>query len=72
MGSRRGAPLVVIDDDPTGSQSVHSVPVLADWSVEVIQTALATHYSLLTTHYSLLTTHFSLLTAHYSLLTTHY
>jgi uncharacterized protein YgbK (DUF1537 family) len=27
------APLAVVDDDPTGTQTVHSVPVLADWSV---------------------------------------
>lgn len=28
--------LVVLDDDPTGTQTVHSVCVLADWSVEVL------------------------------------
>lgn len=28
--------LVVLDDDPTGTQSVHSVPVLADWSVQAL------------------------------------
>lgn len=32
LGGRHG-PLCVIDDDPTGTQTVHSVPVLADWSV---------------------------------------
>lgn len=29
-----GRMLVVLDDDPTGTQTVHSVPVLAEWSVE--------------------------------------
>lgn len=29
--------LVVLDDDPTGTQTVHSVPVLADWSVDVLK-----------------------------------
>lgn len=28
--------LVVLDDDPTGTQSVHSLPVLADWSVQAL------------------------------------
>lgn len=28
------AALPVVDDDPTGTQTVHSVPVLADWSVD--------------------------------------
>lgn len=28
--------LVVLDDDPTGTQTVHSVPVLADWSVDTL------------------------------------
>jgi len=41
LAGRSGAPLVVIDDDPTGSQTVHSVPVLWDWSVETLQKALA-------------------------------
>jgi len=27
------APLAVVDDDPTGTQTVHSVPVLAEWTV---------------------------------------
>ena len=39
LASRKGAPLVV-DDDPTGTQTVHSVPVLADWSVEALEAAL--------------------------------
>jgi uncharacterized protein YgbK (DUF1537 family) len=28
-----GRKLVVLDDDPTGSQSVHSIPVLTEWNV---------------------------------------
>lgn len=31
-----GRMLVVLDDDPTGTQTVHSVPVLADWSVDTL------------------------------------
>lgn len=31
-----GRILVVLDDDPTGTQSVHSVPVLAEWSVDIL------------------------------------
>lgn len=30
-------PIVVLDDDPTGTQTVHSVPVITEWSVEAIQ-----------------------------------
>ena len=26
--------VVVLDDDPTGTQTVHGVPVLKDWSME--------------------------------------
>jgi uncharacterized protein YgbK (DUF1537 family) len=36
--SRRKA--VVLDDDPTGTQTVHDVDVLADWSEESLQAAL--------------------------------
>ncbi len=32
--------VVVLDDDPTGTQTVHGVPVLTDWSVETLQDAL--------------------------------
>ena len=28
--------LVVLDDDPTGTQTVYDIPVLADWSVEIL------------------------------------
>ncbi|HUJ73834.1 MAG TPA: four-carbon acid sugar kinase family protein [bacterium] len=31
-----GAKLVVIDDDPTGTQTVHDVPVLMDWSAPAL------------------------------------
>jgi uncharacterized protein YgbK (DUF1537 family) len=32
--------VVVLDDDPTGTQTVHGVPVLTDWSVETLQAEL--------------------------------
>lgn len=32
--------LVVLDDDPTGNQTVHDVPVLAEWTVPVLHEAL--------------------------------
>lgn len=35
-----GRKVVVLDDDPTGTQTVHSIPVLTDWSVETLQTQL--------------------------------
>ncbi len=31
-----GEKVVVLDDDPTGTQTVHGVPVLTDWSVETL------------------------------------
>ncbi|UCH22158.1 MAG: hypothetical protein JSU83_02625 [Deltaproteobacteria bacterium] len=34
--------VVVLDDDPTGTQTVHSIPVLTDWSVEALQVELST------------------------------
>lgn len=33
--------LIVLDDDPTGTQSVADLPVLTDWSVESLEWALA-------------------------------
>ena len=33
---RSGEKLVILDDDPTGAQTVHSVSVLADWSVDTL------------------------------------
>jgi uncharacterized protein YgbK (DUF1537 family) len=35
-----GQRLVVLDDDPTGSQSVHDVPVLTAWSVSDLSAAM--------------------------------
>ncbi len=36
--------LVVLDDDPTGCQTVHDLPVLCDWSVDSLATELAGDY----------------------------
>jgi uncharacterized protein YgbK (DUF1537 family) len=36
-----GEMLVVLDDDPTGTQSVYGIPVLTEWSAEVLQAELA-------------------------------
>ena len=33
--------LVVLDDDPTGTQTVHDVPVLTTWDVEALQREFA-------------------------------
>lgn len=33
--------VVVLDDDPTGTQTVHGVPVLTAWTVEALQAELA-------------------------------
>lgn len=33
--------VVVLDDDPTGTQTVHSIPVLTEWPVETLSTELA-------------------------------
>src|SRR5215831_8444921 len=33
--------VVVLDDDPTGTQTVHGIPVLTEWSVEALRTELA-------------------------------
>jgi uncharacterized protein YgbK (DUF1537 family) len=33
--------IVVLDDDPTGTQTMHGIDVLADWSVEALRAALA-------------------------------
>lgn len=40
--ARRERPekVVVLDDDPTGTQTVHGVPVLTDWSVEALSAEL--------------------------------
>lgn len=41
--ARRARPekVVVLDDDPTGTQTVHGIPVLTEWSVEALRTELA-------------------------------
>jgi uncharacterized protein YgbK (DUF1537 family) len=36
----RASSLVVLDDDPTGTQTVHDVPVLTEWSVETLRNEL--------------------------------
>jgi uncharacterized protein YgbK (DUF1537 family) len=36
-----GRSVVVLDDDPTGTQTVYDVPVLTEWSAETLRTALA-------------------------------
>ncbi len=33
--------VIVLDDDPTGTQTVHDVPVLTDWKVESLQAELS-------------------------------
>lgn len=35
-----GRKLVVLDDDPTGTQTVYDIPVLTEWSVDVLRTEL--------------------------------
>jgi uncharacterized protein YgbK (DUF1537 family) len=37
----RGAKVVALDDDPTGTQTVHDVPVVMDWSEASLAVALA-------------------------------
>jgi uncharacterized protein YgbK (DUF1537 family) len=39
--SSRSAKVVVLDDDPTGTQTVHGISVLADGSVELLAAALS-------------------------------
>lgn len=41
MLRRSGVKVVVLDDDPTGTQTVHNVPVLTEWSVQTLAEALA-------------------------------
>ena len=40
--ARRERPekVVVLDDDPTGTQTVHGIPVLTEWSVEALRAEL--------------------------------
>ena len=37
----RGEKVVVLDDDPTGTQTVHDVPVVTDWSLDTLADELA-------------------------------
>jgi uncharacterized protein YgbK (DUF1537 family) len=37
-----GTKVVVLDDDPTGTQTVHDVPVLTEWSEEILDAELET------------------------------
>lgn len=37
---RTGTKIIVLDDDPTGTQTVYDLPVLTEWSVEVLQAEL--------------------------------
>jgi uncharacterized protein YgbK (DUF1537 family) len=39
--SSRPTKTVVLDDDPTGTQTVHGIDVLADWSVPLLSAALS-------------------------------
>lgn len=39
--ARCGAKVVVLDDDPTGTQTVHDVPVLTTWDIEALEAELA-------------------------------
>ncbi|MFC1465653.1 MAG: four-carbon acid sugar kinase family protein [Candidatus Brachytrichaceae bacterium NZ_4S206] len=36
-----GQKVVVLDDDPTGTQTVHDIPVLTEWSVESLRAELS-------------------------------
>ena len=38
--------IVVLDDDPTGCQTVHDIPVLTTWSIEALQSEFESNISL--------------------------
>ncbi len=38
---RQNKSIIILDDDPTGTQTVHSVPILTTWTQAVIQKKLA-------------------------------
>ena len=40
-----GRKLVVLDDDPTGAQTVYGVPVLTEWSVDILSAELKNDFS---------------------------
>ena len=39
-----GCKVIVLDDDPTGTQTVHTVPVLTEWSAETLQAELSNDF----------------------------
>ena len=39
-----GRKVVVLDDDPTGTQTVHDIPVWTEWSVESLRAELANDF----------------------------
>src|SRR5262245_26017487 len=41
LAARTGHKLVVLDDDPTGTQCVHDIPVLTVWDVESFRREIA-------------------------------
>jgi uncharacterized protein YgbK (DUF1537 family) len=41
MVEESGTKIVVLDDDPTGTQTVYNVPVLTEWSPDTLKTVLA-------------------------------
>jgi uncharacterized protein YgbK (DUF1537 family) len=41
--TKSGCKVVVLDDDPTGTQTVHGIPVLTEWSVDSLRKELLTN-----------------------------
>ncbi len=41
----KGRKIIVLDDDPTGTQTVHSIPVYTDWTLETLRTAIKSKYT---------------------------
>jgi len=41
MLAHHKAPMIILDDDPTGTQTVHNVPVLTTWDVDVLSRILS-------------------------------
>jgi uncharacterized protein YgbK (DUF1537 family) len=40
MPTRHAVPMIIFDDDPTGTQTVHDVPVLTTWDIDILSTIL--------------------------------
>src|SRR5437867_1163681 len=40
-----GRKVVVLDDDPTGTQTVHDIPVLTEWSIETLRAEFANDFT---------------------------